>query len=366
MTVNESYQKFVNYLMKTPFSPPDAETLYKMVELRVSPEEAEFLVKIPIRRSTLNEISQKTGIPAEELIKKLDELAMKGVIYRIKGKVPSENLYSLADVMFGWYRMPWWSGKKDDYHRDLAPITNKYYIDQLATNLTGYPTQFLRSVPINQTVEDPRTILPYEDVVKLIDSFEYYAVSECACRHRHNLDPIFNESKYPMHVCLHFDHLGKYTVDVGVGEEITREETLEILKNAADAGLVHAPNNVIEGVDTICNCDPEYCLWLEPTVKMPGIVPRGHQHSNYIREIDEEKCIKCGLCAKKCPIGAIEFIKEEKKLIFTPERCLGCGVCAHKCPEEAITMKKRDEEVDFPHNWREYNTKFLEERGFKR
>jgi electron transport complex protein RnfB len=138
--VKESYQKLVNHLMKTSLSPPDAETLYKMVESRVTPEEADFLAKIPFRRLTPSEISQKTGIPAEELIKKLDELALKGVIYRIKGEDPNENRYSLADVMFGWYRMPWWSGKKDDYHRNLAPITNKYYIDQLGKETTGYPT----------------------------------------------------------------------------------------------------------------------------------------------------------------------------------------------------------------------------------
>lgn len=227
--MKESYQKLVKHLMRTPISPLDAETLYKMVESRVTPEEADFLAKIPFRRLTPSEISQKTDIPVEELIKKLDELALKGVIYRIKGDVPSENRYALADLMFGWYRMPWWSGKKDDYHRDLAPIANEYYINQLAKETTGYPTQFLRSVPINQTVEDPRTILPYEDIVKLFDRFEYFSVAHCSCRHRHNIDPVFEESEYPLHVCLHFDDLGRYTVDIGVGKEITKEETLEIL-----------------------------------------------------------------------------------------------------------------------------------------
>jgi ferredoxin len=93
---------------------------------------------------------------------------------------------------------------------------------------------------------------------------------------------------------------------------------------------------------------------------MPGIVPRGQQHSNYIRDwADEEKCIKCGLCAKRCPIRAIDFIEDEKKLMFNPERCLGCGVCVYKCPTGAIVMKKRDKEVNIPKNMMELGMRLM-------
>ena len=359
----DSYQKLIERYKRTVLSPPDSETLRSIIEYHITPEEADFLVRLSYSPSTPRKISRKLGIPIDDLMEKLDKFAEKGLVFRKKGETPNKNLYALSDMFFVFYRMPWWAGKKDDYHRDLAPLVNQYYIDHLAEELTGYPTQGLRSVPVNQTVEDPRTIVPYDDIVKLMDDMEYYSVSHCACRQRHNLDPAFEESKYPLHVCFHFNDLGRYCDDIGVGTNITKEETLEMLKNCADAGLVHGLSNQISEADTLCNCDPEYCLFLEPIVKMPGIVPRGHQHSNYIREIDEEKCIKCGLCAKKCPISALEFIKEDKKLIFTPERCLGCGVCAHKCPKEAISMKKRDKEVDVPKDLMDLGMRLIKERG---
>ena len=64
---------------------------------------------------------------------------------------------------------------------------------------------------------------------------------------------------------------------------------------------------------------------------MPGIVPRGHQPSNYIREADEEKCTGCGVCVRSCPMNALEL--EDKKVIFNPDRCIGCGACARTCEE---------------------------------
>jgi translation initiation factor RLI1 len=47
-------------------------------------------------------------------------------------------------------------------------------------------------------------------------------------------------------------------------------------------------------------------------------------------------------------MDAIEFVEEEKRVIFTPERCIGCGVCVHKCPADAIWLKKRDIEHTYP------------------
>jgi len=366
MSDNDSYEKYLKHLNKSPIATPINETLIEMVKKRVTPEEAEFLSKLPFRGTTPRKISKKLGIPLDELIEKLDKYAEKGLVYSIKGSTPNKNLYSVGDVLFAYYRMPWWSGNKDDYHSDLSTPVNKYYIDDLANSLTTPgPSQGLRSVPVNETVEDPSDILPYEDVVQLLDTVDYYSVSPCPCRTRHNLDPNFEESKYPMEVCFHFGDLGKYCDEIGVGRNVTKEEVLEILKKCEEAGLVHAPSSWRERMDTLCNCDPEYCLYTEPIVKLlSGPVPRGLQHSSYVRDwADEEKCIKCGLCAKRCPIDAIEFIKDEKKLIFKEERCMGCGQCVYKCPSEAIVMKQRDEPADVAKTPMDFVVRLLKERG---
>ena len=52
--------------------------------------------------------------------------------------------------------------------------------------------------------------------------------------------------------------------------------------------------------------------------------------------IDEEKCKKCGLCAKDCPVGCISGDKKTPYKI-DEVACIKCGTCMEKCKFNAIT-----------------------------
>jgi len=57
--------------------------------------------------------------------------------------------------------------------------------------------------------------------------------------------------------------------------------------------------------------------------------------------VDPNKCrnvkAKCGICAQKCPYGAIK-IEEGKPAQVVTAMCHGCGTCAAECPADAITQ----------------------------
>ena len=57
--------------------------------------------------------------------------------------------------------------------------------------------------------------------------------------------------------------------------------------------------------------------------------------------VDPDKCrnvkAKCGICAQKCPYGAIK-VEEKKPAQVITAMCHGCGTCAAECPADAITQ----------------------------
>jgi heterodisulfide reductase subunit A len=74
------------------------------------------------------------------------------------------------------------------------------------------------------------------------------------------------------------------------------------------------------------------------------------QISPLISQIDQAKCIGCGLCVELCPFGAIRAEEIEEgvtRAVNIPASCKGCGLCAASCPQHAIDMLHfRDAQIE--------------------
>ena len=55
-------------------------------------------------------------------------------------------------------------------------------------------------------------------------------------------------------------------------------------------------------------------------------------------ELDEEKCIGCGMCQVVCP-HAVLSVNNKHAGIESKDACMECGACARNCPVEAVTVQ---------------------------
>lgn len=56
-----------------------------------------------------------------------------------------------------------------------------------------------------------------------------------------------------------------------------------------------------------------------------------------VPDVNKNKCIKCGVCASKCPGGAIKLDPYPK---FDRNKCILCFCCHELCPEGAIYLRR--------------------------
>ncbi len=57
-------------------------------------------------------------------------------------------------------------------------------------------------------------------------------------------------------------------------------------------------------------------------------------------QIDQHKCIGCGLCVKDCVSGKIRM--ENGKAVMRAQNCIECGHCYAICPAQAVSMPGYD------------------------
>ncbi len=58
----------------------------------------------------------------------------------------------------------------------------------------------------------------------------------------------------------------------------------------------------------------------------------------YVRpQVDVEKCVQCGVCAKSCPVEALRLAPYPT---FNREKCIECYCCNELCPKGAIVLER--------------------------
>ena len=55
-------------------------------------------------------------------------------------------------------------------------------------------------------------------------------------------------------------------------------------------------------------------------------------------ELDEEKCVGCGMCLTVCP-HEVFSLNNGRAVIKDRDACMECGACAVNCPVEALKVQ---------------------------
>jgi Pyruvate/2-oxoacid:ferredoxin oxidoreductase delta subunit len=322
----------------------DIPEFYALVEELFTPEEALVASSMPRRPSTVDTIAQQMGKDPKEIETVLEAMADKGLCSSFPG--PEGRLYVGLPFVPGIFEFQFMKGTRTERDRRLAKLIHAYKeaVDaRRGPPRITFPTE--RVIPVEKTIQPGARIHTYQQVSAYIERYDPIAVSTCFCRHEGKLVDEKSDCGKPDDVCMQFGNAAQFVIERGIGRRITKEQAMEVLRRAEEAGLVHATRNT-QDIDYLCNCCPCHCMILKTALAQPK--PGLALNSGFHPRFDSRSCVQCETCIERCPAGALTM--GEDSPILDMDRCFGCAVCSTGCPQEAINMVERPHFVEPPPN----------------
>ncbi len=341
----DGYTELARHMSRLAIGPRDNDDLVMILRESLSQKEAEVLLVLPTQVPpfepvTLENIATHFDYSVSELESLLDKLAVRGILYRGDNSEGKKG-YALHQFGYGMPQAIFWPNEDTPYARRMAELCIRHSTSEVLTEaFGGSGTKVYRWIPTNKSIEfDKQSVLPYANIEEVIAKTTVIAGVNCNCRVMSRLkgrDPC----RYPLEVCMKYDDLAEYVIDVGIGRRLSKDEAMAINLKAEEAGCVHFADNVMDGeIKHACNCCP-CCCWSLGNYKRRRVPKDLLMACQFIRVTDLENCAGCEACVEACPINAVQM--KDGLPDVDEDWCIGCGVCTMSCPSDAITMVRRE------------------------
>jgi len=336
MEDDKLYRALQRHLDRMPVAYPATES---GVEIRIlkrlfTPEEARLALSLSAIPEPLRVIHRRTRrwMSREELGEALERMADKGLIHKAAGK--GGPRYGKAPLAVGMYEAQV-NRLTPELERDV-----RAYLDEAFGERAMHTrrTPQMRTVPVNQSIKVEHAVASYDDIRKFVEtSAGPFGAMNCVCRQGKDLTGEPCRQTKERQNCLVFGAAASVMIGKGVARAVSKEGMLGLLEQADREGLVLEPQNTQEPLFVCCCCGC-CCGVLTSAKKLAR--PAELFQSDFVAEVDGERCQVCGTCATRCQMDAIVASGEAPQV--AAERCIGCGLCVTTCPSGAISLRRKE------------------------
>ena len=275
-------------------------------------EEALLALKLGVRKpKTLSEIVKISGLEEKKCEALLEEMSRKGLLEYNWENAAHEKQYVLPMYVPGCAEFFNMNAKILESNPEMGTFfehMSRLPLEKITPFVPeGGAGIGMHVIPVEKAIEMENESVDLEHISYWLSKYEgKYAASPCSCR-RSRLTHDEGCADDPEGWCVAVGDMADYVVETQKdGRYISKEEALEIFRQAEENGFVHQITN-IDGKDkifAICNCNVNVCYALRTSqlFNTPNM-----SRSAYIAKVEKQNCVACGKCVEACPAGAVKL-----------------------------------------------------------
>ena len=290
---------------------------YYVLECIVTDEMADVGLAMKLRKpQTIQQISKKCGKSLEETKRLAMELAeVGGCVFHSENGV---DVFELTVFVPGVMEKVVGNKKLCEKYPQIPKAFEEYarFRGGMLSPMMPIGAGPMRVIPIQSSIDGDSHSASYEEISTILNKNTLFAVADCSCRRSRRL---LGEGCGHLEedMCIQLGIGAEYYIRTDRARQITREEAFAIIKKADENGLMHQIPNIDDGeTHAICNCCGCSCYSLRNAsyFNSPDMI-----RSNYVSEVDKDKCVACGQCVENCPVNALQLGQKlcEKKPTLT-------------------------------------------------